>query len=204
MPPKFFYFDLGKVLVDFSVERMCQQIATAAGIEPARVSETLFAGGLQLAYESGRISSQEFHERFNRETGSCCPYDDLALASNAIFTLNASIVPVVAQLAAAGHRLGILSNTCPGHWQYCRERFRLLDSFGTYVLSYEVQACKPDPAIFLAAAERAGCRPEEIFYTDDLPGHVAGARGVGLDAVQYTTTPALAAELRQRGVGFNY
>jgi hypothetical protein len=39
---------------------------------------------------------------------------------------------------------------------------------------------------------------------DDVPGHVAAANEAGFDAVQYTTTPALVAELRNRGVTFNY
>jgi HAD superfamily hydrolase (TIGR01509 family) len=71
-------------------------------------------------------------------------------------------------------------------------------------LSYRLRACKPDAAIFRAAAEMAGCRPAEIFYTDDMPGHIAGARAVGFDAVQFTSARELAAELRERGVRFNY
>ena len=46
--------------------------------------------------------------------------------------------------------------------------------------------------------------PQEIFYCDDLPANVAAARRVGFDAVQYTETPELVAELRSRGVRFNY
>ena len=42
------------------------------------------------------------------------------------------------------------------------------------------------------------------FYVDDIAGHVAGARSVGFDAVQYTSTDALVAQLRERGVAFNY
>jgi HAD superfamily hydrolase (TIGR01549 family) len=122
-----------------------------------------------------------------------------------IFTLNHSIVPVVAQLQAAGHRLGVLSNTCEGHWEHCLRRFRLVrEGFSVFALSYEIGTCKPDAAIFRAAAEMAGCAPQEIFYTDDIAGHIDGARSVGFDAVQYTSTPELAAELHKRGVRFNY
>ena len=38
------------------------------------------------------------------------------------------------------------------------------------------------------AAKLAGCQPEEIFFVDDVPGHVEGARAAGYDAVLYTTT----------------
>jgi hypothetical protein len=42
------------------------------------------------------------------------------------------------------------------------------------------------------------------FYTDDIAGHVTGARDVGMDAVVYTSTDELVKELRKRGVDFNY
>ena len=71
-------------------------------------------------------------------------------------------------------------------------------------MSFEIGALKPDAAIFCKAVELAGCRPEEVFYVDDIAGHVAGARAVGFDAVQYTTTLELVRELRNRGVEFNY
>jgi putative hydrolase of the HAD superfamily len=205
MQPKFLYFDLGKVLLDFSVQQMCRQIGAAAGVPPAGVQEAIFASGLQADYETGRVSGRQFHETFCRRTGSRADYDALARAGSDIFTLNHSLVPVVAQLSQAGHRLGILSNTCESHWEHCFRRYRILrECFSVYALSFRIGACKPDAAIFRAAAAMTGCRPEEIFYTDDMPGHVAGARAAGFDAVQFTTTPELVAELRKRGVAFNY
>jgi HAD superfamily hydrolase (TIGR01549 family) len=115
------------------------------------------------------------------------------------------MLPVVAQLYQAGYRLGILSNTCEGHWEHCLRRYTMLrEFFSIYALSFQIGAAKPSAAIFCKAAELAGCRPEEIFYADDIPGHVAGARSAGLDAVVYTSTAELVKELRKRGAEFNY
>jgi glucose-1-phosphatase len=80
----------------------------------------------------------------------------------------------------------------------------LRELFSVHALSYEIGAMKPDIAIFRKAAKLAGCRPEEIFYADDIPGHVAGARAVGFDAVVYESTTQLVEELRERDVAFNY
>ncbi|HVX64707.1 MAG TPA: HAD-IA family hydrolase, partial [Pirellulales bacterium] len=68
------------------------------------------------------------------------------------------------------------------------------------VLSFRVRCMKPETQIYAHAAELAGAAPHEIFFVDDVAGHVAAARRFGFDAVQYTTPEALAAELRQRGV----
>ena len=204
MTPKFIYFDLGKVLVDFSFERMYRQMGEAAGIDPGQVQAVL-AAGLQADYETGKLDSRAAHEVFCRQTGTRPDYEAFSLACNDIFTPIDSMLPVVAQLYHAGHRLGILSNTCEGHWNHCLGRYAMLrELFSVYALSFEIGVLKPDAAIFRKAAELAGCRPAEIFYADDISGHVAGARSVGLDAVAYTSTAELVKELRKRGVEFNY
>lgn len=203
--PAFLYFDLGNVLVLFTVERMCRQMADVAGTDPARVYQLVFDSGLQRQFELGRISETEFYERFCQALGRCVDRQALALAACDIFTLNVTLLPVLAGLCQAGYRLGILSNTCQAHWEHCRRRFRVLEEmFSVHALSYRLGAMKPDAAIFLAAARLARTAPEDIFYTDDLPGHIAGAKSVGFDAVPYSDTPTLVAELRRRGLRFNY
>ena len=59
--------------------------------------------------------------------------------------------------------------------------------FAVYALSYRIGACKPEAAIFHAAAELAGGRPEEIFFVDDMAETRGRRRAVGFDAVQFTT-----------------
>jgi putative hydrolase of the HAD superfamily len=204
MLPKFIYFDLGKVLLDFSFERMCGQLAAAAGIQPQQVKNVLGAE-LQVDYETGKLDSRAFHERFCRETGTRPEYDAFFRGFNEIFTPIRSMLPVVGQLYQAGYPLGVLSNTCEGHWNYCLRRYGMLrELFSVYALSYEIGAMKPSAAIFCRAAALAACQPEEIFYADDIAANVAGARNAGLDAVVYTSTAELVKELRARGVDFNY
>jgi FMN phosphatase YigB (HAD superfamily) len=204
MVPRFIYFDLGKVLLNFSFDRMWRQIGEVAGIESPRVQAAL-AAGLQNDYETGNLDSRGFYEGFCRETGTCPAYDAFFRGFNGIFTPITSMLPVVAQLYQAGYRLGILSNTCEGHWNYCLRRYVMLQElFSVHALSYEIGAMKPSAAIFCRAAEMAACRPDEIFYADDIAGHVAGARSAGIDAVVYESTTELVNELRSRGVEFSY
>lgn len=203
--PAFLYFDLGNVLVLYTVERMCRQMAEVAGTNPVRIHQLVFDSGLQRQFELGQISETEFYEQFCEALGRSVDRQALSLAACDIFTLNLTIVPVLAGLFQAGYRLGILSNTCQAHWEHCRRRFWLLEEmFAVQALSYRLGAMKPDPAIFLAAARLAETEPERIFYTDDLAGHIAGAQAAGFDAVLYSDTPALVAELRRRGLRFNY
>jgi putative hydrolase of the HAD superfamily len=204
--PKFLYFDLGNVLLFFDHRRACRQLADLTGLDAQRIWDVIFATGLELEYEAGRLSSREVHQRFLRETGSSVDFDSFARACSDIFEVNIPVKAVLAQLAFCGYRLGVLSNTNEMHWRLLTDgRYALISGvFEQLVLSYEVGAVKPEPAIFQAAARKAGLQPAEIFYVDDIPGHVEGARSVGFDAVQYIDAPDLVSQLRQRGIALNY
>jgi glucose-1-phosphatase len=201
---RFFYFDLGNVLLKFDHALACRQLAGVAGISPDAVRRVIFEDGVQWRYERGEITCREFYEHFCDQTKSRPDYDAVQHAASAIFEVNPPVMPIVAGLAAAGRRLGVLSNTCPAHWNYCLPKYTGLRLFEVFALSYEIGAMKPDEKTYQAAAELAGAAPQEIFFTDDRPENVASARRAGFDAVPFTTAFRLAADLRARGVGLNY
>lgn len=204
--PSFLYFDLGNVLLKFDHQLAARQMAELLGVSEDRVWNLVFASDLELRYEAGEFDDRQFYDLLCAETGSRPDFDALITAASAIFTPNFSMFPVVAALHDAGYRLGILSNTCGGHWRYCADgRYGLLNqAFQVYALSYELKACKPDPRIFAGAAQLAGVPAQEIFFVDDMADNVQGARAAGFDAVQYRTTAQFVDDLRTRGLRFNY
>lgn len=205
MQPKFLYFDLGKVLVNFSTDKMLSQVGAAMGVPAETVRAAAFDSGLWRQHEAGQLSDGQFYEAFCAAVGRRPEYSALAAAATEIFDLNWPMLPIVTQLRQAGCAMGILSNTCAMHWDYCTDRYRVVaEGFPVHALSYRIGAVKPDSAIFHAAADLAGVRPEEVFFVDDMAEHVTGARAVGFDAVQFTSPAALAVELRNRGIRFNY
>jgi len=198
---RFVYFDLGRVLVHFSMERMFEQIERAAGAPVAQCQEVLFGGGLLARYERGQITSEEFHVEFCRAIGKEISFDGLALAASDIFYANICIFPIVTALRASHVRIGVLSNTCDIHWRFIQRRFPgIVEGFDVLAASHLIGAAKPDREIYAAAAEMAGVAPSEIFFIDDLPENVEGARAAGLDAVVFTSALGLIGELRQRGL----
>ncbi|MCC6932540.1 MAG: hypothetical protein IT292_04710 [Deltaproteobacteria bacterium] len=57
---------------------------------------------------------------------------------------------LICDLQAAGHRLAILSDNNPLHWEYCLEDFpRVLFPFvGHIFLSFQIGSCKPSSEAF--------------------------------------------------------
>jgi putative hydrolase of the HAD superfamily len=204
--PKFIYFDLGNVVLNFSYDRAVEQVAQVSGIDEPTVRRVVFDEGLQTAYETGTVDSAEFHRRFCQATASTVGRDELLTAASDIFTINYPVVPIIAALHSAGYPLGILSNTCAAHWEFITDRrFAIIPlAFRSCTLSYQVGAMKPAPAIYDAATRQAGVSPEEIFFMDDRPSNVAGALAAGWDAVVFESAFQLAGQLADRGVRINF
>ena len=204
--PDFLYFDLGNVLLTFDHDRGCRQVGELTGVPADKVRQVVYENDLNHRYERGEISSQQFYDEFCEATSTKPDFDALMVAGSDIFDLNLPVMPLVTQLCAAGFPMGLLSNTCEAHWQFISGgRFKTLSNFfPLHVLSYEVQCSKPDEKIYQLAAEKAGVTPQQVFYVDDRQENVAGAVAVGFDAVLFRDAGQLAADLRERGVQFNY
>lgn len=205
-PPKFLYFDMGNVLLLFSHERACRQLAEVSGATVERVREVVFGSDLQRRYERGQIDDAEFHETFCRLSGTRPERDRLERAGSDIFEFNQPLAPLITGLARAGCRLGVLSNTCAAHWRYVTGgRFEMIERlFDVYALSFKLGSAKPEAAIFAAAAELAGLPAEEIFFTDDRPENVVAAREAGFQAMLFEGTEKLAAKLKTHGLKFHW
>lgn len=91
--------------------------------------------------------------------------------------------PALAELRGTGVRLACVSN-----WDVSLpsvlDRCGLADGLDAVVTSAAVGARKPDPAIFAAALEAAGCVPGEALHVGDTEDEdIEGARAAGIRAL---------------------
>lgn len=206
MTPEFFYFDIGNVLLTFDHGRMCRQMAEVAGVSAEVVQWAILpnddAGDVQWKLESGELNEDEYYEHVCQAVGARPPREELEQAASDIFGEIPETLELVRKLAAGGRRLGLLSNTNGIHWRHFFDGgYPVLEEcFEVPLASFQVGSMKPEPAIYLAAVEKAGLPAEKVFFVDDKPENVAGALECGLDAVHFTGAPQLARDLANRGV----
>jgi HAD superfamily hydrolase (TIGR01549 family) len=91
--------------------------------------------------------------------------------------------PALAELRALGVRL-----VCVSNWDYSLPdvlaRVGLADELDGVVTSAAVGARKPDPRLFEAALEVAGCAADEALHVGDTPSEdVEGAKAAGIRAL---------------------
>lgn len=87
---------------------------------------------------------------------------------------------VVRQLRAAGQRIAVCSNLAYAYGEVVRQ---LLPGLDGYVLSYEIGAAKPDPAIYAAVCDSLGSSPCDILFIGDSKRcDLAGPQAFGMQA----------------------
>lgn len=207
MSTRFIFFDLGNVLLRFSIEKLARRAALLSGVEERQVFQAVYGDGMQQKVECGQISEEAFYEEYCRRLGCHVEPAQLIPALNDIFWVLEETQPLVKRLAAENFPRGILSNIGSAHWKHCVETYPfILECFPTHhILSYTVGAMKPERRIYEAAFEMAekavpGIRPGEIFFLDDMKPNVEGAQNFGFDAVQFISIEQLTDEIARRGI----
>jgi putative hydrolase of the HAD superfamily len=192
-------FDLGKVLVPFDFKIGYRALEGACPYPAAEIRRRIAQTGLVAPFETGLIEPQDFFAQLSAALDLSIGYQGFCQAWSSIF-FGQLIADTVLESLAGRYRLLLLSNTNAIHWQMIRANYPMLQYFHDCVLSFEERAMKPDPAIYRVLLARAGCQPEECFFTDDIALNVEGARLMGIDAVQFESPAQLEREMARRGI----
>ncbi len=199
---KTIYFDLGNVLIFVHVDKMLEQLAKLTRHDPEALHKLICNSNLQKLYEAGIINTQQFYEQFLKLSSNEFSLEEFKEAFSNIFTPNLDLWPVIEKLKRENIRLILLSNTSECHFQYSEKNYPIIKLFDHKILSFEVGASKPDQRIFQKALESCSCKPEECFYTDDIPTFIESARHAGLKGETFVDVPTLKMHLKNRGLDF--
>lgn len=198
-PPDALAFDLGNVLIRVDHLRFCRRLGELARVPAEEVHARIFLTDLEPAYDTGRLTSREFHREVVKLFDVRLPYPTFRHWWVHIFDPMPDMVDLVARLAKR-HPLYLVSNTNPLHFAHVRERFPLVRHFKGYILSYRVKSRKPEPEIYQALIRRAGRPPKSILFIDDKMPFVTAARQLGLTAWHFTSPREFIRDLKLKGL----
>lgn len=125
--------------------------------------------------------------------GSPVPVDGLLTRMWAGSRMDDAMLELFRRLHANGVPTGLLSNS----WGNGYPRDLFPDMFDAVVISHEVGMRKPEPRIFLHAAELLGLQPQECVFVDDIPANITAAEGLGFAGVLHADTTTTAARLSE-------
>lgn len=165
------------------------------GLQPGDINEKL-----RQVWRAGSIGTMPLEE-VERNVRERLGFDQAQLEAfmadlwlEYVGTLNVEMAEYFAGLHAR-YQTAIISNSFVG----AREREEELYHFGEMcdliIYSHEVGMSKPDRRIFEIACERLGVRPEEMIFLDDVAGHIAAARELGIKGVLFKDNAQAIAEI---------
>lgn len=193
-------FDLGNVIIPFDFRLGYAALQAHIDLPAAEIPERIRATGLVPELESGRMEPRQFVEAFNAELGSQISYDTFCGIWSSIFLPETLVPDELVEKLKRKYRVMVLSNTNAIHFEQVWATYPILRQFDRLILSHEVKALKPEPAIYAAALAEARAEPGECFFTDDIAAYVEGARKAGMQAEQFLGYEKLMGDLRGRGV----
>jgi HAD superfamily hydrolase (TIGR01509 family) len=190
-------FDLGKVLVDFDYSIAVSRIAGRSDLPPAEVEHFFLHSLLLVAYESGRLTRQEFFEQARQATGFRGTMEEFGDYFADIFTEIPPMLELHAGLQRRGIRTYIFSNTNDLAVEHITRNFPFFRNFDGHIYSYKVGAMKPDAKIYEALEKLAGRRGAEIIYLDDRLENVREGVLRGWQAILHETPEKSRAAVEQ-------
>ncbi len=97
-------------------------------------------------------------------------------------------VELIQGLKAAGVRCALASSTPRVNIAFAIEQLGLSDVFDAFVGAEDVTRGKPDPEVFLTAAQRVGVPPQNCVVFEDAVAGVIAAKRAGMKCIAVTTT----------------
>ena len=114
---------------------------------------------------------------------------------NDIFTVKEDSIALVKELRGR-YRLAILSNVNKLHWEHIKGRHDFIAWFEHPIASYAVGQRKPEASIYRTVLKRAGVKPSQAIFIDDIKAHITAAKKIGIRGHVFTHAKRLRRDLK--------
>jgi putative hydrolase of the HAD superfamily len=171
----------------------------AHGVPPGTLAAVAFAPARLLPAITGGCTDEEWRAAV---TADLVAHTDRAAELVAAWSAGAGEIDLeVADILRTARRHGpvILVTNATTRLESDVDRLGLAGHVDAIVNSARLNAAKPDPNIYLAAAERAGVPPTRCLFVDDSAVNTDAAAALGMAAHHFTGAPGLREVLVSRG-----
>lgn len=151
-------------------------------------------------YKEGKMNDEEFWSwAFKEWKLDKTPRELMELLISG-YEVDESVVEVVKKVRANGFKTLICTSNFPARINGLQKRFKFLNNFDAWALSYEVGFNKPAKELFEELVKKSGVNANEIVFADDHQENVDGAKAVGIEAFYYEGFDKFIEKLKELGV----
>jgi putative hydrolase of the HAD superfamily len=200
-PPAWVVFDYGGVVCTYQPDADVAALASAAGVGVPEFQGAYWA--YRLSHDRAELDGTAYWAKVAAALGRSFPASQTAelirLDIASWVHLQAGTVALIEDLAAAGHRLALLSNA-PAEIAEVVAALPVARHFSHCAFSCYLRSVKPEPDCYRAVLAMLGARPADVVFLDDRPENVAAAVALGMRGVHFTTPRAARTALTRHGV----
>jgi putative hydrolase of the HAD superfamily len=158
------------------------------------------------AYDRGDLNGESYWQAAATGAGIILTptqlADVIAADTDLWSQLNTPMLDWAQRLQRAGIRTGILSNIGDAMSAGLLAKHDWLQAFNHHTWSYTLNLAKPEPAIYIHAAEGLHTPPANILFIDDRAENIEAALAVGMQAIQYTDHATFELEMHARNLDY--
>ena len=194
-------FDLGRVVLDISFDRVMACWAGHAGCTAADLTARFVVNDSFKHHEIGRIDDAAFFASLRQSLGIGITDAQFLEGWNSIFTGEMPGIAPLLTSAAKRMPLYAFSNTNPAHVAHFSQAYAdVLGHFREVFLSSSIGLRKPDAEAYDHVVKAIGVPASRILFFDDSAANIEGARARGLSAIHVTSTDDVARALTALGI----
>ena len=195
-------FDFGQVISLPQDPKALDELSKRAGVK--RESFESLYWSLRGEYDRGTLTPRDYYKKILsglRVNKSDEEIDEMVeIDFNSWKNINPGTVTLMEDIKNAGLLLGILSNLPHYFLDWARKNIPAFSLPQVGVFSCEVDAIKPEEAIYRKLLSLLGTQGEETVFFDDLPANVKGAADLGIKAILWKDPESARRELVALGL----
>lgn len=188
--PKALLFDLNGTMVDdmgvhLEVWKRILNDELSAGLTEFEVKQQMYGKNDELlarVFGKGAFSAQEIQRISTRKEQL---YQEIFRPKLALIS---GLQPLFEKAKQAGIPMVIGSAAMPFNIDFVIDNLSIRHYFSAIVSAADVSESKPNPEVFLKAANYLGVEPESCLVFEDVPKGAEAAQNAGMDAIIVTTT----------------
>jgi putative hydrolase of the HAD superfamily len=194
-------FDYGGVISQPQPEAEVALLARVAGSTAGDFTAAYWAH--RLDYDRGELDGVTYWQKVAASLGRSFSIAEMAeltrLDIASWLHLEPGTVSLIEDLAAAGHRLSLLSNA-PAEVAEAVAALPVAACFEHCLFSCYLRAVKPEPECYRAVLALLGASPADVVFVDDRAHNITGAQALGIRGVHFTGPAQARAALARHGV----
>jgi putative hydrolase of the HAD superfamily len=194
-----FVFDMDDVLYDYDWRVRMNGLSELTGHDFHELRRRWWHDEGEWAAEAGRFADADaYHAAFTTALGHDIPVSDWIANRRSAMTVWPDSLAAVERAAQLGSVALLTNNGALVEAHLASLAPELVPLFGGELHTSSFYGARtPDPQVFANLLAHYGVPAEQVFFTDDLPVNVEGARSQGIEAHRFTDPASLNAAIER-------